>query len=82
MSPEHARRIIWRRLDEARQVKARIDAGTAFSWEPARLSSLVHEARSYSRALRDLEPRQPRLHSDACGLSYKLVCNPRSTPDV
>ena len=56
MTPEHARRIAWRRLVEARALKARLDRGDAFQWEPARLASLVHEARTYARIARELDP--------------------------
>ena len=72
----HARRIVWRRLDEARAVKARVDAGTAFDWEKRRLGSLVSEARLYSRKARDL--RRASLPSPASGISYTTVSNHRN----
>jgi hypothetical protein len=52
MTPGQARKIVWRRLTEARNLKNRIDAGRAFPWEPARLSALVAEARLYHRLAR------------------------------
>ena len=38
MQTEQARRIVWRRLDEARTIKARQRAGIAFEWEGRRLT--------------------------------------------
>jgi hypothetical protein len=76
---EHARRIMWRRLDEARALHDRIEAGQAFAWEPQRLASLVREARTYGRVARALTPRNEPLQKDACGLSYTLVNSHRNT---
>jgi hypothetical protein len=76
---EHARRIMWRRLDEARTIRDRIAAGRAFAWEPQRLSNLVQEARAYARVARALTPRSNPLQKDASGLSYTLVNNHRNT---
>jgi hypothetical protein len=49
---QHARRIVWRRLMEARDLKTRIDTGQAFPWEVHRLTSVVLEARRYARLAR------------------------------
>jgi hypothetical protein len=68
----HARKIVWRRLTEARAIHDRIVAGSAFEWEAARLRSLVREARAYNRVARALTPR---LQTGACGLSYRAVSN-------
>jgi hypothetical protein len=76
---EHARRIVWRRLSEARALHDRIEAGQAFAWEPQRLTSLVREARTYSRVARALTPPRKPLQKDACGTSYTTVNNHRNT---
>jgi hypothetical protein len=61
---------MWRRLDEARAIKLRLDAGTAYPWEARRLESLVREARLYGRIARDLTPRRPPSQD---GLSYRTL---------
>jgi hypothetical protein len=53
------RAIVWRRLVEARAIKTRISAGTAFEWEKRRLESLVREARLYSRLVSRRRSRRP-----------------------
>jgi hypothetical protein len=76
---EHARRIMWRRLDEARALHDRIEAGHAFAWEPVRLTNLIREARTYSRAARALMPRRECLQIGACGSTYSIANNQRNT---
>jgi hypothetical protein len=71
MLMDHARKIVWRRLDEARAIKRRMQAGTAFEWEGRRLSSLVQEARTYSRVARELNtPPTPLIPRS---VSYQLA---------
>ena len=65
--------IVWRRLDEARTIKARVDAGTAFEWEKRRLESLVREARTYSRLARTRPPPPPPPFEIARSESFRIA---------
>ena len=83
MQTEQARRIVWRRLDEARTIKARQRAGIAFEWEGRRLESLVREARTYSRLAR--EPKPPPVMRPAAALprseSYRAALERAEPPE-
>jgi hypothetical protein len=52
-----ARKIAWRRLAEAREIKTRIVSGDAYAWEVKRLESLVREAVLYARIARTMKTR-------------------------
>jgi hypothetical protein len=53
----NARKIVWRRLREARDIKARIASGDAYEWETKRLENLVREAKLYARLARTMKTK-------------------------
>lgn len=74
---QHARRIVWRRLVEARDIKNRLVGGEARPWEAVRLASVVREARAYARVARALTTRTA-LPEPGVGLSYRCIQPTRS----
>ena len=80
MMTDHARRIVWRRLDEARAIKSRQVAGTAFEWEGRRLESLVQEARTYSRLARRLTVA-PEPEPIAQSESFRIALERENPPE-
>jgi hypothetical protein len=76
---QHARRVVWRRLVEAHDIRDRMAAGQAFPWEAHRLASLLKEARAYAHLARAARAPRATLPPGASGLSYRAVNSPRST---
>lgn len=77
---QHARRIVWRRLAEAHDIRTRMQAGQARPWEAHRLASALREARAYARIARAARPARGDLSGGVSGVSYRPANTNRSTP--